>query len=283
VKAPPRTELSSVFVLVPARFRHLAPIQCELKRVGNLCDGGYVVAESSISDSQALVSLGIASEWSFDADFLKLKPKSEFVACDRGTGFLVHVVAAFRGIVRIREGGIHSILGSLKVAIRFLQLVPPRPFATRRKFIRKWVRASRVDPRRDCSFDEILSHLSCTHGVFVKMDIEGGEYEIIPEIIRMEAARSGLFTGLCIEFHEINARETEFLEKIQYLLRYFSIAHIHVNNCVPVTSDFPDVLEISFIPKRGTDVQERVTSLPVNGLDFPNDPSLADISLRFDV
>jgi hypothetical protein len=270
-------------MLVPSRYRHLAPIQCELKRIGNACDGGYVIAESSINDSQALVSLGVASEWSFDSDFLKLKPKSEYVACDRGTGFLVHTVAAFRNIARIREGGLDSIMNSLKVAVRFLQLVPPAPLSARRKFIRRWARASRVDPKRDISFEEILSLISCTHGVFVKMDIESGEYEIIPEIVRMESDSPGLFSGLCIEFHDINKRESEFLEKIRILFLSFSIVHIHVNNCVPVTSDFPDVIEVSFVPKQKTDSLERVMSFPIDGLDFPNDPSLADISLLFEI
>jgi hypothetical protein len=115
------------------------------------------------------------------------------------------------------------------------------------------------------------------------MDIEGSEYEIIPEIVRMESARPGLFSGLCIEFHDISARETEFLEKIQNLLQCFSIVHLHVNNCVPLTSDFPDVIEVSFVPKQKIAVLDRVKSLPVEGLDFPNDPSLADISLVFGI
>lgn len=271
-------------MLVPERFAHLAPVCCNLERIGNDGDGGYVVASDSLKNSRGLVSLGIASEWSFDSAFLKRQPNCVYLACDRGSGFLVHAYSAIRGLVRLERGWFRSSLSLARTALKFLQLVPPVSLSVRRKFIRKWVKAQVVDVKRDVAFGDVISSIasiSGTKGVFLKMDIEGGEYEIIPEILRSEVNFPGLFCGLCIEVHDINRREADFLDKMDLLLQYFSIVHIHANNCVAVKSDFPDVIEMTFVPRLNPDIQIRNLSLPIYGLDFPNDPRLDEITLQF--
>jgi hypothetical protein len=116
--------------------------------------------------------------------------------------------------------------------------------------------------------------------MFVKMDIEGGEYELISEIVVRESASPGTFAGLCIEFHDIRTRESEFLSLVSDLLKHFAIIHLHANNCVVLSSDFPDVLEITFAPKVDTSTS-RVLKLPNTALDAPTDPSAPDYSLHF--
>ena len=61
---------------VPDRFRHLAPVETEMTRLGINADGGYVVPIESVRKSDGLVSLGISSEWSFDAEFLKIQKEA---------------------------------------------------------------------------------------------------------------------------------------------------------------------------------------------------------------
>lgn len=269
-------------MLVPERFAHLAPVHCDLVRLGNDGDGGYVIASDSLKNSQNLVSLGIASEWSFDSEFLRHQPRCGYLACDRSSGFLVHAFSAVRALSRPKRGWLRSCLGSARSAFRFLKLVPPVPVSARRRFIRKWVKAQIEDIERDIAFREVMSQLLPERGVFLKMDIEGGEYEIIPEIVQIEADYPGRFCGLCIEVHDINSRESEFLDKMDSLLQDFSIVHIHANNCVPVKSDFPDVIEITLVPRSNARYQSRVSSLPLDGLDFPNDPRFDEIALLFE-
>jgi hypothetical protein len=60
----------------------------------------------------------------------------------------------------------------------------------------------------------------------------------------------------------------------------FSIVHLHANNAVPLTNDFLDVLEISFARKLGNE-SEQVRRLPIQGLDFPNNPEYPDLALVF--
>lgn len=271
-------------MLVPERFAHLAPARCDLERIGNDGDGGYVVASDSLKNSRSLVSLGIASEWSFDSAFLERQPNCGYLACDRGSGFLVHAYSAIRRLVRLKRGWFRSSLSSARTAFKFLQLIPPVSLSARRRFIRKWVKAQVVDVKRDVAFGDLISSISSTsgaQGVFLKMDIEGGEYEIIPEIVRSEVDHPGLFCGLCIEVHDINRREAEFLNKMDLLLQHFSIVHVHANNCVAVKSDFPDVIELTFVPRQNPNIQSRNLSLPVYGLDFPNDPRFDEITLQF--
>jgi hypothetical protein len=225
----------------------------------------------------ALLSLGIATEWSFDNDFLLRRPRAFYIACDRGSGTLVHLVAALRQLLQLKNYG--AAWSSLKKALRFLRHVPP--WNARRRFVRKWVRATVVDPKRDVRLERLLDSLSDSQPVFLKMDIEGGEYELIPEIVRRESAQRGYFSGLCFEIHDIGSRETEFFRLINQLTQEFSIVHIHANNCAPLIRDFPDVIEITLVPH--SDVTGgNVWQFPRAGLDAPNNPNNADFALMFD-
>jgi hypothetical protein len=114
------------------------------------------------------------------------------------------------------------------------------------------------------------------------MDIEGGEYELLPEIIASLKSGQRNYSGMCIEFHEINSREKEFLHLITELQSKFRIVHLHANNCVDLVGDFPDVIEVSFAPSQMVG-QERVLDLPLNGLDWPSDSSRQDYQLVFGV
>jgi hypothetical protein len=46
----------------------------DLIRLGGDHDGGYLVSASDIAQSNYLISLGIADDWRFEADFLKMRP-----------------------------------------------------------------------------------------------------------------------------------------------------------------------------------------------------------------
>ena len=265
---------------VPERFQFLLPFECDLVRVGSSGDGGYVVPLSSLENASSLISLGIASEWSFDSDFLQRRKGISYLACDRGSGFLVHSFSALRGFLHNPLGHHRAAVASLRIAFRFLRLVPPIAAKRRRYFARKWVRATVRDMRRDTTVSELLSVLNLERGIFVKMDIEGGEYEVLPQMMQIERDKPGTFMGLVVEFHDICDKEVVFTRVVKEIQSVFAIAHIHVNNCVPVSADFPSVIELSFT-LRDLVGPGRVTKFPLDNLDFPNDPLLPDVFLTF--
>ena len=50
---------------------------CNLLRLGNKNDGGYVVEKNSINNSETLLSFGLSDDWSFESDFSKLGKKKK--------------------------------------------------------------------------------------------------------------------------------------------------------------------------------------------------------------
>lgn len=265
---------------VPERFQFLLPFECQLVRLGANHDGGYVVAVKSLDNSTSLISLGMASEWSFDTDFLSYRKSIGYVACDRTSGFLVHCFWALRTIINRPRTCFNASLGLLRTAIRFLRLVPPWPFNRRRVFVRKWIKSEVCDAHREVIITELLGRASPHCGIFIKMDIEGEEYEVLPKIAQIERDKPGTFVGLCIEFHDIANRESDFTRVVNDLQGIFAIVHLHVNNIVPVDADFPNVLELSFAPQKMVGAG-RIATFPRRDFDFPNNPLLPDISLNF--
>lgn len=273
--------MSSISINVPKRLTMLAPWKADLIRLGAEGDGGYVIAHASLNEARGLISLGLAGEWSFDSDFLARRPNAEFLGVDRASGFLVHSVAAIRTLISYPPR-FQSSWRSLRIALRFLRLVPPLPFSSRRRFVRRWVRSRVVDRKRDISIGELLQSFAISESIFLKVDIEGGEYDLIPEIAAAINSNPKLFSGICIEFHSIGSREADFVEAVQKLQSEFRIIHLHANNCVDLVGDFPDVIEVSFAPRLMVG-QERVLELPLQCLDWPNDASREDYRLVFEV
>jgi len=248
-------------------------------RLGRSRDGGYVVARSSVEESQALISLGLSSEWSFDSEFLAKRKGIDYRAADRSSGSLRFTLAFLRSIAAapLRP---RAAVKLLSVAIRFLLLVPPLQLKRRRRFFRKWVRVSVIDPRRDVTIHHLLESIGRKSGLFLKMDVEGGEYELLPAVLAIAEQEPDRFSGLCVEFHNVISREEEFHDILRRMQQTFSIVHLHANNAVPLTNDFLDVLEISFARKLGNE-REQVRRLPIQGLDFPNNPEYPDLALVF--
>jgi hypothetical protein len=170
---------------------------------------------------------------------------------------------------------------SLSVASRFLLLVPPLQMPRRRRFLRKWVRPIVVDKKRDISLSDVLHSIPVMSGVFLKIDIEGGEYELLPEVLSIAARNDNYFSGICVEFHDVTNREAEFHRLVQQLQSIFAIVHVHANNFVTSDSDFPIVVEMSFAKVDGAQTST-IRRLPRPGLDFPNNPYIPEIELSFE-
>ena len=124
--------------------------------------------------------------------------------------------------------------------------------------------------------------------IFLKMDIEGGEY---PWLMRMTADDLRKIKQIVIEFHGITgvggtdwgcSFNTKW-DCINKLSETHYFVHAHGNNHSHVVSGIPDVIELTCIEKsyfsEGAPMLNRVP-LPIAGLDFANSRVRGDIELN---
>jgi hypothetical protein len=153
-----------------------------------------------------------------------------------------------------------------------------------RYYIPKFIGGGGVDNDIYTCFETIFRNLGKVRdlSVFVKIDIEGGEYICLSELIPYFDS----INGLAIEFHAIGECADKFEFLLDKILEKFHIAHIHGCNYGKLIDDtnIPDVLEITFINKKI--VPEQITlskkTYPIEGLDFPSNPYKKDYTLPFD-
>jgi hypothetical protein len=114
--------------------------------------------------------------------------------------------------------------------------------------------------------------------IFLKCDIEGGEYDILDDLL----ALGDIWTGMVIEIHDIDDWNkynliTGFLSKLP-----LKLLHLHANNWSYWKTDpvyTPSVFELTL--GRGQDcVYDPNLSLP-RPLDQPNNPDDGDFIIRF--
>ena len=123
---------------------------------------------------------------------------------------------------------------------------------------------------------------SNSENIFLKMDIETSEYDVLKSLIDSDLN----FVGLAVEFHKID----EFSEDFNYLIKKISskyhIVHIHGNNYGKLIkqNNFPSIIEITFMNKKYIEdpIIKSSKNYPIIGLDQPNRSSKADCKLIFD-
>jgi hypothetical protein len=109
---------------------------------------------------------------------------------------------------------------------------------------------------------------------FLKIDIEGGEYELLDQFVHV----SDMLTGLVIEFHDLDRRYPEVLSFVSRFRQ--KIVHTHVNNHVwPPTGRYPYLVELTFSPYQVETAQ--IASWP-HVLDRPNKLGIPDVRLDFE-
>ncbi len=256
--------------LRPARFASKV-------RLGKNSDGGYVLLREQVEATTTLLSFGVATDWSFEEDFFRRRPGLKVLMFDACTSFpliLVNVASKLARFDFVKAG--HYLFAAVHY-VTFIVLNGSVSF--HKKFL-----AVR-EGRRDVTFEEVLrlsgDGATGPGSVFVKLDIEGGEYDLLPVIARHADA----INGMAIEFHDLDRMGGRMEEALEKLSERFLVAHVHGNNytgLVPGTA-LPLSLEVTLVnrslaPGAPAPGPERY---PDPALDYPNDPAKEDYQLIF--
>jgi len=191
-------------------YNFLIPYNVPMIRLGNAGDGGYVIPKSALLASD-LISLGVGSNWTFDKHWQLLKPNSNIHAYD-GT-------------------------------------IDPNTFnPDLKQDYENFFKDRVVHFKENVDKHNIGSIIKKTNrSIFLKIDIEGYEYDILPEIYQ-----ASNILGMAIEFHVLSfvEQKKKFIEIINRLNTMYRIVHVHANNYGGICDDqLPHTLEISFLKK----------------------------------
>lgn len=230
----------------------------ELVRVGKDYDGGYVISLKDINQSSHLITMGIQEDWSFEEQFSNLNniPVDSY-------DFSVGLISWLKCIMRpfYRRFDIVTSFKNIAKPFRFYKF-----FTGNRKFYKKKIGISRPD----CDLASVIGNL---RNVYLKIDIEGSEYELLQQILELEHR----LTGMAIEFHNL-PENLDLLKKFYKNLNKLKIVHVHPNSVSGLTlSNEPKVLELSFSKNHKN---EKVSVLP-NQLDMPNSEQTQNIMVKF--
>ena len=205
----------------------------DLVRVGRDYDGGYLVSQSDIEQSELLIGLGINDDWSFEEDFLSRKKVSVY-AYDASVSEKHFFKQLIKSVFRIHN---LKIFGHwLKVVVKYKKFFSQSNV----HHIQKFVGLNTVGESH-CTFLDMLNETN-SKNIFLKIDIEGSEYRFLNDIV----ANDDRITGMVIELHDCDIH----LKKIEEFINKFglNLIHIHANNYAPIRLDdnLPLVLELTF-------------------------------------
>lgn len=239
-------------------------------RLGVQNDGGYVIAEiegagegaGETSVYDCYISAGVSNEESFTRDFL----------------------ARYSGGCSLDESNCFAFDGTIQSY--------PTQYTDKITFFKKNIGGGAEDTDSETNLRFVLDKYS---RVFLKMDIEGGEY---PWLMRMTADDLRKIRQIVIEFHGITGAGwgADFHQKwacMKKLAETHFIVHAHGNNYSHSASGMPDVIELTCIERSyflktfgagdgddGAPALNRVP-MPIPGLDFPNNGGRGDYDLNF--
>jgi hypothetical protein len=265
------------------RSRLRPQVRDDLMRLGLPRDGGYVVPAAAVNGAAVLLSLGIKYDWSFEAAFARANPHVRIIGVDPGIGRAVFARRLVRGAaatlaaaVRGDSRGRRKHAAAATNAIAYFRF-----FRGRARHIASAVAAAPGPGRVTLGALIHEAAPAAPHSVFVKMDIEGGEYEVLGCAVEHHRHISCIVA----EFHRLGARSRAFNALLARLQEHFEIVHVHGNNYASFDrdNDFPDAVEVTLLHRdlMPAPAPTATCDYPRPDLDRPNLPSRPDHPLRF--
>jgi len=264
------------------KLSQVHPIQMsDLLRIGNNGDGGYVLGKSQMDKTKILLSFGVFDNWSFEENFIK--DRRDDIICHAFdysvSEWMFTKKAVVKKLIRHRLSKGTRNWTYDKIKHPFVKVFDGKSGFFHKKFL------GVVDDKMNVSvpslFSKILPQSIDDLSIFVKMDIEQGEFRTLSYF----EPYYRYINGFAIEFHDLDILGRNFAEEVERLKNDFYVAHVAANNVVgyiPGTK-LPRLLEITFINKLLVSGIPQNSSLeyPVQGLDFPNIPEYEQLHLDF--
>ena len=243
-----------------------------LIRIGPKSDGGYIVHKDSINLTKKIITCGLNDDWKFEKNFTKLNNHCFVEAYD-------HTIDKEFWYQRFKKDIIHFfLLKKLRLSkiIKMFDYIDYKIFFKKKNihFLKKVVRNSEKED--EISLTDIIDNFE---DIFLKIDIEGNEYEILPEVTK----HSEKIISLIVEFHDIDSN----LDKIEKFIienKFLKLIHIHANNYKDInTNGNPNDIELTFVNKNKINISNERSqkSYPIHGLDYKNLKRKKDIELKF--
>jgi len=231
----------------------------ELIRLGISNDGGYLVVKNSINNSEHLIIMCLDLDWSFEEDFKKKKDKINIICFDNNLDkkFILKKIV-IQIILIIFNQNLKYLISLIKNYINF------NIFLKKVKYQKK-----------EITYGDISKIQNNINNIFFKIDIEGSEYRILDELIKIK----NKITGIVIEFHDIDlhrAKIENFINNIG-----LKLVHVHPNNFGGLDKfGNPYLLELTF--DKEPIVLNVANTLP-HKYDMKNNPDADDINLTFKI
>ena len=281
---------SPIHIALGKELDYLRPIVVsDLARFGNSGDGGYVLSLAALQNVGALISFGIADDWSFESDLSNRYADLLIHAYDHTVDERIFLRSKRMAMKAVLFGVIKRLLhklssDDLKRRIRHYRACAstcynyPRFFGHgNHKHFRERV-FNRAEDNSDATIDKVFERVGNRSNIVLKIDIDGGEYRIIRQCM----AYADRISIVAIEFHDTDPLRSVFFEQIQAIRQEFNVIHVHGNNNRGVGADgLPECLEITFLHKRFPTETHHRTRLPLAGLDFPSNAGKTDYVLEF--
>lgn len=245
----------------------------DLIRLGAQGDGGYVVSRDQVLSADALISFGVCDDWTFEKDFVKYNSNIVIHAYDHTAGSRFIAKKILNEIIKIFsfEFSFSKLTKSIYLLFDYICF-----FSGNHRHFKERV-FNRKDNENDATVEKIIARLSTSNRLVLKMDIEGGEYRVVSQLLKYESK----IDLMVIEFHDTDPFRQLFLDKIAEILNFYEIIHLHANNFSGIAADgLPETLEITFLNKRYPVTKSFRNKLPLS-LDLPCNSLKPDYELIF--
>jgi hypothetical protein len=212
-------------------------------RLGNNSDGGYVIADIYNPNYDCYLSCGVSNEESFSRDFINK--------------------------YNMNETNSFAFDASIEKY--------PTEYTNKIKWYKKF-----IGNKNDDTYTTMEDIINKYNNIFMKMDIEDGEY---PWFDYINESKLDKFKQIVIELHWLD--KPEFIEKCRILLEKINkthyLIHIHGNNNNLTFKNIPIVLEATYVNKKEfiTTPSLNKIPLPIENLDYPCDINKTDILLNY--
>ena len=198
-----------------------------LFRFGSINDGGYYLKPKTITASHLLFSGGISSNLEFEYDIFRFNKDIEIIMVDPTVSGCKLILKGLARLFFRKPDKIRYLFN----ALIFNYLVRQK----RCSHLKLWLKK----PER--VFKLIEGKVNSESSILLKLDIEGGEYDFLDEII----ANLNRFSALVFEFHDMHKHHQNVYDFIEACTTQFNLVFIDENPSGGYDNGQPKCIEIS--------------------------------------